>query len=38
MNKLMGRGNLTDQRDYPPFDVAMHKHSHKDVHVHNMMM
>lgn len=38
MNKLMGRGNLTDQRDYTPFDVATHKHSYKDTHMHNLMM
>lgn len=38
MNKLMGRGNLTDQRDYTLFDVAMHKHSFEDTHVRNTMM
>lgn len=35
MHKLMESGNVTDQRDYNPFDV---EHSYKDTHVHKMMM
>lgn len=34
MKKLIGRGNLTGQRD---IDFAMHKHSYNDTHVHFIM-
>lgn len=38
MNKLMGSGNLIDQRDSNFFDVATRKHSYKESQMNNMMM
>lgn len=38
MNKLMGRINLTHQRDFSLFDVSTQKHSYEDTLVHNTMM